>query len=335
MHDPIGRIRIDVISEDLERIGMGIHRVLLTVVDGHGAVRCHDIACFVLVIAVLAGKGILVDHIGIDDIAKGFGNGDVVVPYHAVTDKSLAIVGQDAAVKQMRVLALRIVVAVLGIDVVLAILDIGGPDDMGNGGLGVVVEGIRDEHRLGPGRRSGVDQTDIVVKDGLMGGRAVLSPVAGQLVVVVKDTSALEVIAEVVETVIVEAVGIDGHRAVLELHIIARPGQLVESVVVEHLADERERVSLVHEHMTESIEGIGGLVIKGAVAVKEHAVVAELHMPHQNLGGAMHPLVEEETIGMQQVHLAVGRRSFPGSFANRRHRHKQADAEEQGRTKEV
>ena len=87
--------------------------------------------------------------------------------------------------------------------------------------------------------------------------------------------------------------------------------------------------------MTEGIEGIGSLVVEGTVAIEEHTVVTELHVAHQYLRGAVHSFVEEEAVGMQQVNLAVGRRTLPGSFAHRCYSHYQADAEEQGRTEDV
>ena len=197
------------------------------------------------------------------------------------------------------------------------------------------MECVGNEYCLGPGRRSGVDEPDIVVEDCLVRSGAVLSPVAGQFVVVVEDPSALEEVAEVVEAVIVEAVGVDGHRAVLQFHVIACPCQLVESVVEEHFADEGECVALVHAHVAEGVEGVGGLVVESAVAVEEDAVVVELHVAHQDLCGSVQALVEEEAVGMQQVHLAVGGWTVSGSLANRCHCHDEAETAEQGRTEDV
>ena len=151
----------------------------------------------------------------------------------------------------------------------------------------------------------------------------------------VKDLSSLEIIAEFVEAVIVKAVGVDGQCAVLEHYIVTCPCQLVESVIVKHFAVKQERIALVHPHMAEGVEGIGRLVVEGAVAIQEHTVVTELHVAHQYLRGAVHSFVEEEAVGMQQVNLAVGRRTLPGSFAHRCYSHYQAETEEQGRTEDV
>ena len=101
MHDAIGGISIDIVGKDLERIGMGIHSILLAVVDSHSAVRCHHIARFILIVAILAGKHILVDNIGVNNITKGFRCSDIIVPNHTVTHKTLTVVGQDATIQEM------------------------------------------------------------------------------------------------------------------------------------------------------------------------------------------------------------------------------------------
>ena len=71
------------------------------VIDGHCTVRSHDVACDVLIITIFACEHVLVDFICVDDIAVGFGYGHIVVPHHAVADKTFAIVGQDTALQQM------------------------------------------------------------------------------------------------------------------------------------------------------------------------------------------------------------------------------------------
>ena len=329
MNDAVGGVRVKVERKDLERVGMGIHRVLLAVVDADGTVGRHDVFGAVLVVAVFAGEHVLVDDIGVDHIAECLGCGGIVVPHHAVAHEPFAVVGQNAAVQQMRVVRLRVVVAQLGIDMVLAILYIGGAYDVCNGRQRVVVQRVGDKHRLRLGRRCGIDQPDIVVEDCFVGGRTVLSPVAGQLVALVEKPSALEEIAEVVETVVVEAVRVDGRGAVFEHDIISGTCQLVQAVVVEHFAVEHECVALVQEDMAEGIKGVCGFVEERAVAVEQRTVVAELYMAHQELCRAVLPLVEEETVGMQQVHLAVGRRSVLVGPPLRRYCHKQTKAEEQ------
>ena len=115
----------------------------------------------------------------------------------------------------------------------------------------------------------------------------------------VQNPSALKIVAQIVETVEVEAVGINGHCAVFKLYIITGPCQLVKSVVVEHLTIEHEGVTLIHPHMTKGIEGVGGLIVEGTVAKQKHTIVAELHMTYKNLGGTVQALVKVQTIGME------------------------------------
>ena len=151
----------------------------------------------------------------------------------------------------------------------------------------------------------------------------------------VEDSSAFEEIAKFVESVVVQAVGVDGHRAVLEHYIVACPCQPVESVVIEHLAVEQQRVALIHVDIAEGVEGVGGFVVEGAVAIHEHAFVAELDIAHQDLRIGVQPVVEEQAVGMQQVYLAVGRHPLPARLASRCHCHQQAETEEQGRPEDV
>ena len=118
----------------------------------------------------------------------------------------------------------------------------------------------------------------------------------------------------------------------LEHYIVTRSGQLINAIIIEHFAIEQERVALVHANMPESIEGIGGFIIKSTIAVHENAVVTELYITHQNLCSTMYPIIKEKTIGMHKMYFAVGGRPLPGSSANRCYCHNQTEAEEQGRT---
>ena len=115
----------------------------------------------------------------------------------------------------------------------------------------------------------------------------------------------------------------------LEDDIIAGTCQLVQAVVVEHFAVEQERVALVQDDMAEGVKGVRGFVEEGAVAGEQGAVVAELYVAHQELCRAALPLVEEEAVGMQQMHLAVGRRPVLVGPTLGRYCHKQAKAEQQ------
>ena len=74
---------------------------------------------------------------------------------------------------------------------------------MGDGGFGIVVKGIGQEQRLRFGRRSRIDQTDIVVEYRFVLRRTILTPVAGQFVIMVKNPSSFEEVTELVETVII------------------------------------------------------------------------------------------------------------------------------------
>ena len=189
-------------------------------------------------------------------------------------------------------LGLRIVVAELAIDVVLAVLNVRRANNVSNSGLRIIMQRVGDKNGLWLGRRCRINQADVVIEDRFMRRRAVLAPIACQLIVVVEDLSAFEEVTEFIETVIVETVGVDGHSSVLEHNIISCPCQTVEAVIVKHFAIEMKRIALVHSDMTEGVEGVTVLVVKCTVAVHEYTFVAEADIAHKDLRRSMNVLVE-------------------------------------------
>ena len=238
---------------------------------------------------------VLVDLVDADDIAKALGDGTLADVVEAVSRHRAPFVADDGALQQMGVVCTRVVGATFAVDVIVAVVDVGGSHDARRCCAGVVVEGVADEGE------AGILQIHIVVEDGLARGRAVLSPFARERVLLVHEFAALEEVTEVIESVIVEAVTEQAAVVVLEHHIVARHRQLVEAVVVEDVGVEDERVGLVHHDMAEGIEGVASLIVEGAVAGEDDVIVAEADVAHKNLCLAMHTLVVVEFIRMNQV----------------------------------
>ena len=65
-----------------------------------------------------------------------------------------------------------------------------------------------------------------------MRGRTIFSPVTCQFIIMVKDTSSLEEISQIIKAIIVKTIGINCHSAVLELHIVSCPCQTIKAIII-------------------------------------------------------------------------------------------------------
>ena len=77
--------------------------------------------------------------------------------------------------------------------------------------------------------------------------------------------------------------------------------QLVGAVVEEHIRDQGQCIALIHVDIAEGIEGVGLLVVEGAVAGEDDIIVTEADMTHKDLGIAVQALVVVELIRVQQM----------------------------------
>ena len=159
---------------------------------------------------------------------------------------------------------------------------------------------------VGEQREIGVLQVDVVVEDRFACGGAVLTPVAGERVVLIHELAALEEITELIETVVVEAVAIEFALKMREHDIVAGLCHLIGAVVEEDFRRERQRVGLIHLHVAESIERVVLLVVAGAVAGEDDVVGAETDMTTEDLCvGVLLPVVEQ-LVGMQEMDARIG-----------------------------
>ena len=99
-----------------------------------------------------------------------------------------------------------------------------------------------------------VFQMDVEVEDSLARIGVVLPPVAGQRIVFVHHFSPFEEIAEVVEAVVVEAVGIEFRAAMGQQHVVAHTGKLVAAVIEGIVAIERQGVALAQFDVPEGFK---------------------------------------------------------------------------------
>ena len=177
--------------------------------------------------------------------------------------------------------------------------DVRGSDDMGHGVAVIVVEGVGGDEELG------TLHLHVVVEDRHLRLRVVLAPVRGECGVTVDHLASLEEIGIVVETVEVEAVGIKGGLAVLQHYIITGTSNLIVTVVVGVVAEERERVALIEFHMTKGLEGVADLVEIGTVAIETCPLMGEVHLTVEDRGVGIQALVVVEHVGVDEVDAGV------------------------------
>ena len=190
-------VEVIVISEELERIGVDIEGVGLGIIDTHGAVGSFGIAQRIAVKQVVTPQFVAVIAVDIDDIAEAFGEGAVGLVVEGVGLDTDALITDDGTIQEVDALSTGVVAAVLAVDVIVAIIYIRGPHNTRPPCFGVVVKGVGDKGALGRAH------IHIIIEHRLVGGRAVLSPLALKGVVAVHQAAAIEEVAELVEAVVV------------------------------------------------------------------------------------------------------------------------------------
>ena len=185
--------------------------------------------------------------------------------------------------------------------------DVRRAEDGGYFGFRVILQRIGSQHKTRIGERH------VVVEHGNLGSRTVFAPDGGQHVLFIGQRTALEVVSQVVEAVVVQAVRRELGSAVDHPHMLAQHGQLRHAVVVEVIAIHEQRISLFHVHIAEGLHRIDGLINQGAVAIDVHAVVPQFDGTDQNLDIGADTVVGPCLVGIKQVDpgLLLFRLLFP------------------------
>ena len=232
MHLAVDRVGVDVEGIELQRVGMHIERVLLRIVF-HERLACGvAIACLVVIEQVVAKELVLVHRVFVDHIAEAFVQTRRVVVEQTVASDGLLLVHDGGAAKQLREVGLRVEIAVGGVDDVVARHDLRRACDVSQRCAGVVEQGV------GVYDIVVAPHAHIVEEGGLTALRVILSPVAHQLVLAVDELAALEEVGVLVDAVIVETVGVERLRAVLEHHVMAGAHHLLLAVILAIVAGE-------------------------------------------------------------------------------------------------
>ena len=209
MYLAIDRIGTDVKCKNLEGISMHIQRILLREIVSHRTIGSHRIPRRVIVFSIVARQHVLIDRVGIDHVIVSMIKSCLGIMVNAVANQCLATILHDRTAEKLRLFSLRIVVAILTIDVAATRHDIRRTDDMGTRRSGVIEEGVSRQIELL------VAQPNVIVKHRHLRIGMVFPPVRRQHCCTIDEFSAFEEIAEAIHTVIVEGVAIERRLTML------------------------------------------------------------------------------------------------------------------------
>ena len=91
----------------------------------------------------------------------------------------------------------------------------------------------------------------------------------------------------------------------LQHDIVACPRHLLIAVVVGIVADKRERISLIHPHVSEGLKGVAGIVEIGTVTVEPCPLMGEVHLTVKNCRIGIDSVIVVEHIGMNEIDTSV------------------------------
>ena len=141
----------------------------------------------------------------------------------------------------------------------------------------------------------------MMVEHGQLSGRAVFSPFGGEHIFFVGQRTAFEVVADIVQAVIVQAIGRQLRITVNHTHVLAQHGQLRHAVVVQIVTIDKQRVALLHTHIAKCFDRIYLLENQSTVTEHIHAVVLHPHGADEHLHIGTQLLVGLRLVGIQQV----------------------------------
>ena len=294
---PIHRVRLLVIGHHPQRVAMHIQRVLLRKLIAYRTVGRQRDARLILIAAVVACQHAFVLHVDQHHIAECLTHTRRIVECQAVTHDVTHILIHMRPVHQIRLSRLRVVVTTQGIhERAVRRDDVRLRHNPGNLRVGIVVQFVRLQVKLR------ILQHHIVLEDGLVQGRCVLSVVRVQHIIAVIQCSMTWIEAHTLQAVIINDVRhqlglpMGQHRPTLCMSLHHR------AVIQQRVARQGQRVALHHLHVAIGIERVVVLIEPCAVTIQIHAIVVQLHVSHQHIGTRIH-IVLVQHIAMNQLHL--------------------------------
>ena len=88
-------------------------------------------------------------------------------------------------------------------------------------------------------------------------------------------------------------------------HIIAGTCHLLVTIVVGIVAKQREGITLIHLHMTESLERVAGLIEIGTVAIQTSSLMSEVNLTIKDGSIGILSLIVVQHIGMHQIYTGI------------------------------
>ena len=165
---------------------------------------------------------------------------------------------------------------------------------------GVVVQGV------GLNESFRASHAHVIVEHGLTCLGAVLSPVRRELVVSIDEPAPIKEVCELIQPVVVEAVGIESLLIMLEHHIHSGMHDKLLAIVVGTIASQRERVSLLEPHMSKRLDRIRSLIEICTITPELRPFMAELHLSRHYLRSRLRTIqVILQHVGMYQIHPLV------------------------------
>ena len=290
-----------IVHDGAQRVGVQIDRVALRELPRHGVARHIAVVRRLVVVAIVACQDHLVHIVGDDDVAPRLAIVARPVVVHRVAHQRLAVAGVDLCpVIQRGVVLAGVVPPVAGVDGVAVVHNHRLVDDGGYVRLRVVAQQLRVHLILV------VDQVHIGRELGLLGVHLIAPILRRQfgVVLVVDNRPVVEVVAHIALDLIVQAVGHQRGRPVLQAHVVTQLRHLVFAIVVQHVAVGLQRVGLRHVHVPEGVERTRLVVEVGTVAIHVHVAAPEAHIAPQHLILRAAVLVGHQLVGILQKHLA-------------------------------
>ena len=258
---------------------------------------CLIILCIML--AVIISANIKIVPQAHSYIIERFTVSHFPVIEQTVTNQLLSLIRQDRTVQQFSLFAECIIEASLRIDVIIVTHDIRRTENGSNLGKGIILQCIRCQDKLG------IHQFHIMIEYRLFGSRAVFSPVRGQYILFIHQSPSLEVIPEIIKTVIIQTIGQKRRVPVNHFYVLTNLRNLCHSVVIKIITVDEQSVSLFHTHITEGLHRVGFLKNQRTVTIHIHTVVTQLYISNQYLNIRSGKLVGLSLVCMKQIYFRL------------------------------
>ena len=168
------RIRIEVKSIELKRIGMDEQTIALREINRHSLIRSKCITLQLIIMAIITRQHVLANGIHKLHIVISLPYSFVSVVEQAIASQVLSSISQHRTVQQLRLSLLRIVIAQFGIDMIFLTINIRRTNNIGNLSSRIITQSVRCQHKLR------IHQLDFVIEHRLLSFRTIFTPIGSK-----------------------------------------------------------------------------------------------------------------------------------------------------------